>query len=163
MGLMDILSKAIGSNDPTQHLDQAVQQAPNEVVASGISEAFKSDRTPDIGSMVGQLFEKSNATQQAGMLNSLIATLGPAVVASLAGGTVGKVMEPGQAQVTPQQASQLTPQQVQAVVNHANEVHPGIADSLGSFYANHKGLVNTLGGIAASIVLMKMKDHMTNR
>ena len=65
--------------------------------------------------------------------------------------------------ITPEQAQQLSPQQVQDVVNHANDVHPGVADQLGQFYSQHKGLLNTLGGIAATVAMMKMKDHMSNQ
>ena len=82
-------------------------------------------------------------------------------MAALAGGTIGKIMSPGQTQITPEQAQQLSPQQVQDVVNHANEVHPGVAEHLGEFYAQHKGLINTLGGIAATVAMMKMKDHLS--
>jgi hypothetical protein len=72
-------------------------------------------------------------------------------------------MAPGQTQITPEQAARLTPQQVQEVVNHANDNHPGVADQLGNFYAEHRGLVNTLGGLAATIALTKMKDHMSGQ
>jgi hypothetical protein len=34
---------------------------------------------------------------------------------------------------------------VQDVVNHANDVHPDVANLPGQFYARHKGLINTLG------------------
>lgn len=162
MGLMDMLNQALGSGQQgAAQFDQVAQNAPPDVLAKGLSEAFKSNQTPDIGSMVAQLFGQSNGAQQAGMLNQLLGTLGPGVLAGLAGGTLGNVLRPGQTQITPDQASQLTPQQVQDVVNHANEVHPGIADQLGAFYAQHRGLINTLGGIAATVAMMKMKDHMS--
>ena len=162
MGLMDMLNQALGSGQQsTAQFDQVAQNAPKDVLAKGLAEAFRSEQTPDIGSMVGQLFGQSNGTQQAGMLNQLLATLGPSVMAGLGGGALGNVLKPGQTQITPDQASQLTPQQVQDVVNHANEVHPGVADQLGSFYAQHRGLINTLGGIAATVAMMKMKDHMS--
>lgn len=161
MGLLDSLKQAIGGGgDSTAQLGQIAQSAPSDVLAKGLSAAFSSNETPAIGNMVGQLFGQSNGAQQAGMLNQLIATLGPAAASGLAGGTLGNLMQPGQTQVTPQQASQLTPQQVQDVVNHASDVHPGIADSLGQFYSQHKGLINTLGGIAATVALTKMKDHL---
>jgi hypothetical protein len=163
MGLLDILTQAMSSGTGTQQLDQVAQHAPDDVLSKGLSAAFGSKDTPAIGNMAAQLFGQSNGTQQAGMLNSLMGALGPTVMAGLAGGVLSKVMSPGATQLTPQQASQLSPQQVQEVVNHANEVHPGVADQLGSFYAQHKGLINTLGGVAASIALMKMKDHMTDR
>jgi hypothetical protein len=163
MGLMDMLTQAVSGSGGAQQFGQITQNAPSDVLAKGLSAAFASDQTPAIGNMVGQLFGQSNGAQQAGMLNQLIGTLGPGVMAGLAGGVLGNVMSPGQTQITPEQASQLTPQQVQDVVNHANEVHPGVADQLGQFYAQHRGLINTLGGIAATVAMMKMKDHLSGQ
>ena len=161
MGLLDMLAQAVGGNNSSQQFNEVAQNAPSDILAKGLAAAFRSDQTPAIGNMVGELFGQSNGSQQAGMLNQLMAALGPTVMAGLAGGTLGKIMSPGQTQITPEQASQLSPQQVQDVVNHANEVHPGVADQLGAFYAQHKGLINTLGGIAATVAMMKMKDHMS--
>ncbi len=163
MGILDMLTQAMGGGSGAQQFNQVTQSAPTDVLAKGLSAAFSSDQTPAIGNMVGGLFGQSNSAQQAGMLNQLMSALGPGVMAGLAGGVLGKVMSPGQTQITPEQASQLTPQQVQEVVNHANETHPGVADELGQFYAQHKGLVNTLGGIAATVAMMKMKDHLSGQ
>lgn len=163
MGLLDILTQAIGGANAEQHFGQVANNAPDDVLAKGLSAAFGSDQTPAIGNMAAQLFGQSNGMQQAGMLNQLMRALGPTVMAGLAGGVLGKIMKPGQAQLSPDQASQLSPQQVQDVVNHANEVHPGVADQLGEFYAQHKGLVNILGGIAATIAMTKMKDHLSGQ
>jgi hypothetical protein len=163
MGLMDMLTQAMSGGSGAQQFGQIAQNAPSDVLAKGLSAAFASDQTPAIGAMAGQLFGQSNGGQQAGMLNQLMGALGPSVMAGLAGGVLGRVMSPGQTQITPEQAAQLTPQQVQDVVNHANEVHPGVADQLGQFYAQHRGLINTLGGIAATVAMMKMKDHMSGQ
>ena len=161
MGLFDTLTQAIGNKDGAQQFGEIAQNAPSDALAKGLSAAFASDQTPPIGTMVAQLFGQSNGTQQAGMLNQLIGTLGPGVMAGLADGVLGNVMRPGQTQITADQAAQLTPQQVQEVVNLANDVHPGVADHLGQFYAQHRGLINTLGGIAATVAMMKMKDHVS--
>jgi hypothetical protein len=110
------------------------------------------------------MFGQSNGAQQAGMLNQLLGTLGPGLMAGLAGGVLGNVMKPGQTQITPSQASKLTPEQVQNVVNDAHDAHPGgVADQLGQFYAQHRSLINTLGGVAATVAMMKMKDHLSQR
>ena len=163
MGLFDTLVQAVGGGGGAQQFNQVAQEAPTDVLAKGLAAAFGSDKTPAIGDMAGQLFGQSDGAQKAGMLNQLIGALGPAAMAALGGGVLGKVMQPGQTQITPEQAQQLSPQQVQDVVNHANEVHPGVADQLGQFYAQHRGLINTLGGIAATVAMMKMKDHLSNR
>lgn len=162
MGLMDILNQVMASgNASDQHFDQVANAVPGNVLAGGLAAAFRSDQTPSIGSMVGQLFGNSNGGQQAGMLNQILATLGPAAAASLAGGVLSRAMTPGSNQITPAQASQLTPQQVQDVVEHAHQNDPGIADQLGSFYAQHSGLIKTLGGAALAIAMVKMKDHVS--
>lgn len=163
MGLLDMLAQAVSGGNSSQQFDQIAQTAPTDLLAKGLAAAFGSNQTPAIGNMAGQLFGQSNSGQQAGMLNQLINALGPTVMAGLAGGVLGKVMSPGQTQITPAQASQLTPKEVEAVVNHADEVNPGVADQLGNFYAQHKSLINTLGGIAATVAMMKMKDHMSNQ
>ncbi|MDC8787213.1 hypothetical protein [Roseateles koreensis] len=40
------------------------------------------------------------------------------------------------------------------------QAQPGIADELASFYAQHSGLIKTLGGAALAIAMPKMKDHV---
>jgi hypothetical protein len=162
MGLLDILTQVVSSGTVSdEHFDQVAKNAPTDVLAAGLASAFRSDQTPDIGQMVGQLFGNSNGQQQAGMLNQILATLGPAAAASLGGGVLGRVMSPGSSQLTPAQASQLSPQEVQQVVEHAHQTNPGIADELASFYANHSGLIKTLGGAALAIAMAKMKDHVS--
>ena len=164
MGLLDTLSQIVaGGNVSDDNFDQVAQQAPTDVLGRGLSGAFNSNETPPIGQMVGQLFGNSNGQQQSGMLNQLLATLGPSVGAALAGGALGRIMSPGATQVTPEQAAKLTPGQVQAVVTHASETNPGIADQLGNFYAQHSGLIKTLGGAAMLIAMTKMKDHLAQR
>jgi hypothetical protein len=160
MGLLDILKQVAGSGNVSgQQFDQVAQGVPANVLADGLAHAFRSDQTPAIGQMVGQLFANSSGQQQAGVLNQIIAALGPAAAGGLAGGVLGNVMNPGSTQVTAEQASQLSPQQVQAVVDHAHETNPGIADQLAGFYAQHSGLIKTLGAAALAIAVTKMRDN----
>ncbi len=161
MGIFDLLSQVANGLSADQHFDQITAQAPTDVLGKGVTAAFQSDKTPDIGQMVGQLFGNSNGSQQAGMLNQLLTSLGPAVLSGLAGGVLAKVITPDTTQITPAQASQLSPQQVQDVINEAHQQNPGIAGELGQFYAQHAGLLKTLGGAALTIAMVKMKDHLS--
>ena len=70
-------------------------------------------------------------------------------------------MAPGSKQITPAQASQLSPEQVQDVVKQAHDQNPAVADQLASFYAQHSGLIKTLGGAALVVALAKMKQHLS--
>jgi hypothetical protein len=153
------------------HFDQAAQNAPTSVLSSGLAAMFRSDATPAFGQMAGQLFGQANPNQQAGMLNSLIAGMGPTVLASLltkggsgSGGLGGLLGQPtGGANatptITPDQASQLTPDQVQVIASHAEQANPGIIDQMSDFYAQHPTLVKTVGGAALSIALAKMAER----
>lgn len=160
MGLLDLVTQAMASSTPNpQHVDAAAQAAPPNVLAGALAQAFGSNQTPSIGAIIGGLFGHSNGQQQAGMLNQILATIGPLAASGLAGGVLSKILTPGATQVTAAQASQLSPQQVQDVVEHAHQTNPRIADELAGFYAQHAGLIKTLGGAALAITLSKLKDH----
>lgn len=163
MGLLDMIGQLTGGTaaPSMEQLHDAASQVPTGMLGEGLAAAFRSDQTPAIGQMVGQLFGNSNGVQQAGMLNQLIASLGPAVAAGLAGGALAKVMPAGATQVTPQQAQQLSPAEVAGIVDQAHDQRPGIADALGGFYAQHSGLIKTLGGVALTVALAHLKDRQT--
>jgi len=161
MGLFDILQQAIGHDDATAHLDQVAQHASAGELGAGLAAAMRSDGTPPFGDTVGQLFGRSSPAQQAGVLNQILATLGPAAASALAGGVLGRMLQPGQTQVTPDQASQLSPAQVTEIATHAEQQHAGVVDEVSRFYAQHSGLIKTLGGAAIAIALAKMKENAT--
>jgi hypothetical protein len=56
----------------------------------------------------------------------------------------------------------LPPEVVRDVVNEAQAQKPELADQLGEFYAQHSGLIKTLGAGALLIALAKMKQGMEN-
>ena len=160
----DILGKVLGGNaDPGQLADdfhQVAQNVPSDVLSKGLSAAFNSSQTPAVGQMVSQMFGASSPEQRAGMLNQLSAALGPAG-ASVLGGLLGQPAAAGAAPtVTADQASQISPQQVQTAVTQAQQQNPGIVDSLSGFYAQHPGLVKTLGGAALAVAMAKISEHM---
>ena len=150
------------------HFQQVSQSASPGLLSEGLSAMFHSDQTPPFGQMAGQLFGQANPNQQAGMLTQLLGSMGPSVLASLVAGGAGGALSgilgklaPGSVApvaITPAQASQLTPDQVQQIANHAEQHSPGIIDKMSGFYAEHPGLVKTLGGAALSIALAKMAE-----
>ncbi len=131
-----------GGTAPTRqrteaHFDQAAQNAPADVLSNALSAMLHADQTPAFGQMAGQMFGQANPNQRAGMLNSMIASMGPAVPASLlnkggsgggaAGGLgslLGRLTGSGATPtITPDQASQLTPDQVQVIATHAEQAN----------------------------------------
>ncbi|MDB5743479.1 MAG: hypothetical protein JWR68_1794 [Polaromonas sp.] len=162
MGLIDLLQQALGGNTE-KHFDQVAKEAPREELADGLAASMRSKDTPPFGDMVSQMFGKSSPTQQAGLLNQILGALGPAAATGLAGGLLGRILAPGQAQVTPEQASQLSPAEVTEIAAEAEKTHPGVVDQVSQFYAEHSGLIKTLGGAALLVAMAKMKNNLDNR
>lgn len=161
MGFSDLLQQAVGalSNTGTQQpVEQSAGTTTIEQLAQGLSAAFRSDETPPFASMVGQLFSQSNRVQRAGMLNQLLALVGPAALSQVAGGVLRGILPTGSSIVTPDQTSQLTPSQVEEIAAHAEQAHPGVVDALAQFYAQHPALVKTLGAAAMSVAMAKFQE-----
>jgi hypothetical protein len=157
----------IDGNGPVaeQHFDQIAHHATPDALAQGLAESFRSDQTPPMAEMVASLFGNSSSQQQAGALNQVISTLGPALAASLAGGLLGRLMNSDSKQVSPAQASTVSKAELQTVVEQAQKQATAstLPDDLAAFYAQHSGLIKTLGGAALAVALARMKDNMAKR
>ncbi len=163
--LNDILNRYLGggaaSGTLADDFSHVAQNVPPDALSKGIGAAFGSSATPDVGQMVAQMFENATPEQRAALLNHLIGALGPkagAVLGGLLGQSGGQVG--ANTTVTPDQASQVDPQQVQDAVTRAQQHNPSIVDGLSDFYAQHSGLVKTLGGAALTIALARISQHM---
>ena len=141
-------------DDPHRDYDEVARHAPPEEVAGGLSQAFRSDRTPAFPEMVSNLFRSSDPNQRAGLLNRLLAGIGPGALAGLPGGLAGLLG--GRGEVTPQQANQISPDQVQVIASHAEKQNPSVVDQVSSFYSQHPQVVKALGGLALTIALQHM-------
>jgi hypothetical protein len=153
------------SDSAVDHFHQVAQQASPDILSQGLAAAFHSDQTPPFGQMVAQLFAQGNSQQQAGMLTQLLGSLSPAALAALtsSGALAGLLTKgglPPSGAVTAEQVSQVTPEQVQAIASHAETHSPGIIDKMSTFYSQHPGLMQTLGGAALSIALAKIAQGM---
>ena len=146
---------AAAPEDPHGDFQQVAQAAPPNVVAGGISQAFRSNQTPPFSEMVANLFSQSNPNQRAGILNELLGSVGPGALASLPGlGGFSSLFRGGN--VTPEQASQVSPGQVQQMAAHAEQQNPSVVDRVSSFYAQHPQVMKAAGGLALSIALQHM-------
>ena len=142
--------------------DQVAQNAPRAAMAEGVTEALRSDQTPPFPKMLGQLFGKSDPNQRAGMLNELLASLGPGILGSIAGGKLGNLFggAGAPATITPEQAATMTPEQVEQIAKQAEQENPSIVDRMGDFYAEYPQLVKTIGGAALAILLGRVAQGM---
>jgi len=159
MGIFDnldhLLKQAAGGNAPEPEVhaayDQVAQAVPQNELADGLAHAFKSDQTPPFEKMVADLFARSTPEQKAGMLNQLMAALGPQGLAQLHAQTGGSATP-----VTPEQAQQVSPQAVQTAAQDAVRKDPTIMDTAASFYAQHPTLVKALGAGALALLLSRI-------
>jgi hypothetical protein len=109
--LGSILSQYTGGNaaaseqDTSAHFGQVAQVAPAELVKDGLSAMFRSDATPSVGQMASQTYQQSTPTQQAGMLNQILAGLSPAAIASILGSLNGGAGAPAATQSSAQGGS----------------------------------------------------------
>lgn len=167
--LGNILQQYLGANANINNnraidddFDQVAQNAPRSAMAQGMTDVLRSDQTPPFPQMVGQMFDKSDATQRAGMLNQLLGGMGPGVLSSIAGGVLGNLFRGNDAPaaITPEQAATMTPQQVEQIAQAAEQQNPSIVDRMGDFYAEHPQLVKAIGGAALAMLLGRVAQGM---
>jgi hypothetical protein len=151
---------AAPAGDVADHYSQVTQAAPQSSVIAGLTEALGSGGAGGFAQMAGQLFSNSGGTQQASMLNSLLATAGPAVLSEFAGTNAGSILSSligsGQTQVTPEQASAIPPSEVTALAQHVHNAAPGVVGEISQIYAEHPQIVQTLGAAAMAMALRKI-------
>jgi len=160
----NVLKQYSGGSKPDpatigQHFDQVAQAAPQGAVADGLSSAFRSDQTPAFGTLVSNLFRQSNGEQKAGVLNHLIASLGPGYLSHMFGGRAMANLPGGARTITSEQAESVSPELVEQIATHAEKADPSIVGKASAFYAQHPTLVKTLGGAALSIILAKVAER----
>jgi len=166
----DILNK-YGSSRPgtvpdsvDDDFDRFSTTAPSSQLSEGLAEAFRSDQTPPFASMLSHLFGRSPAMQKSSVLNTLVATLGPALVSQLlarhGAGHAATQLQNGGA-ISPEQAEQIPATSIEAVAAEAEKSDPSIVDRISKFYADQPALVKTLGGLALTVAMAKIAQRQT--
>ncbi len=147
------------ASNPEQDFQHVAQHASQEHLAGGLADAFRSGGSSAFPQMVSSLFAQSNGQQQAGILNHLMGSLGPAASSGMLGGLLGSLGGGGQTQIQPEQASQVSPEAVSQMASQAQQNDPSIVDKAGSFYAQHPTLVQGLGAGALAMVMSHMSRN----
>lgn len=162
MGLRDVLSQyAQQPNHPPPHVaqdfDRVTQEASPDDVGEGLAEAFRSEATPPFEQMVGQLYDKSDPHQRAGLLNEILGAFG-GMSGGLAGGVLGGALRDAVRgdRIAPEDTGHVPVGDVEAAAAEAARRNPGIVERVSRFYAEHPQLVQTLGNAALSIAMSQM-------
>lgn len=171
MNLMDILKQYAARPTSTEtDFDEVAPQVSSDVLGDGIAHAFRAEQTPPFANMVQQMFGGSNPSQRAGLLTQLLGTLGPALLAKVAGGIFGKKFGGGSGVatspasgsapvITAADAEKVTPEQVREIAEQAEKADPGILDQIGGYYGKHPEVFKTLGGAALAIALGRIANR----
>lgn len=161
MSVMNILQSYLDRpTDTNQDFDDVARQVPQDALAGGLADAFRSNQTPDFGQMVSSLFSGSNPQQRSGLLQQLAGSLGPGVLASVAGGLLARWQQAsaqGGKHIDP---PPLDPEQIQEVATAAEKQDPSVMDRVGSYYAQHPEVVKVLGGAALAVALGQIANRM---
>ena len=171
MGFLDNLSDlakqaAGGETDVHSAYDQVARAVPAGDLANGLAHAFNSDQTPPFPEMLSGLFTQSNPDQKAGILNRILAALGPggatqalAGAGAFAGASAGASSVLADGTVTPEQAQQISPETVQVLAQHAAKKDPSIIDAAAGFYAQHPTLIKAIGAGALALLMSKISQN----
>jgi len=147
-----------------QDFQQLAPAAPRDSLAHGLAEAFRSDQTPPFGNMLSSLFNQSSGQQKAGVLNALIASIGPSAVSQIlsrfgSANHLGPMME-GSKTVSPELAEQIPSEAIHHAAEAAQKQDPDIVQRVSQIYAEHPTLIQTLGAGALAVVMGKMAHKL---
>ena len=165
-GLGQLLQNALGGNaseaDVHSAFDQVSGAVPHGDLSGALSQVFNSDKTPPFEQMLGGIFQQSSPDQKAGILNQVIAALGPSagnVLGGLGGtgglGGLAAVLQGG-GTVSPAQAQDISPQAVEVIAQKAQAANPSIVDAVSSFYAKNPQLVKAIGAGALAMLMSRL-------
>ncbi|HXY30088.1 MAG TPA: hypothetical protein VEI06_05205 [Gemmatimonadaceae bacterium] len=144
--------------DVNQHFDQVAQAVPAGTLADGVAHALRSDSTPAFGDAISSLYSQANGPQKAGLLNQLVAALGPTAAGAAAGGALADVVQKG-GTVTADQAQQVSPNAVKQLADRAQSADGSVVDKVSAFAAQHPTLVKGLGATALALVMSKIANR----
>lgn len=147
---------AVAPADAHNDFSEVARKAPQDVVAGGISQMFRSDQTPSFAEMVTNLFGQSNPNQRAGLLNQLLGAIGGTGALRTMPGLSGLSGLFRGGTVTPEQANEVSPDEVQQIAAHAERQDSSVIDKVSSFYSQHPDVMKAVGGLALSVALQHM-------
>lgn len=167
----DILDR-YGSGEPNDvpgsvdtDFDRFSRIAPSSSVSEGLAEAFRSRQTPPFASMLSQLFGRSPSNQKTNVLNTLISTLGPALVSQLlakhGANQAAQELQAGGTRISPEVVEQIPANSIEEVAAEAEKRDPSIVDRVSKFYAEQPALIKTLGGLALTVAMAKVAQRQT--
>lgn len=146
------------SGDAENDFDQVARDAPKDKLTGGIAAALRSDQTPPLGQLVSQVFGQASGDQKAGILNTLMGAIGPALLPQILNqvglGNLAGLL--GGGNISPQQVEQVPADAVGRMAERAQEENPNVIESLSGFLSGNPGLMKSLGGGALGAIMSRL-------
>lgn len=144
------------------HFDQVAESAPSSVLGQGISQALQSGDLPPIGQVISGLFHEGDSDQKAGLLNTLISSIGPKAASEILGdhgaSDAADALDGGQTEVTPDQADDVPAHAIHELASQAAEGDSSVLDEVGGFLSGHPDLVKSLGSSGLGSILSNLAE-----
>ena len=129
VGVLQQYTGASAANAPAsaqQDFQKVAGAAPQEHIAGGLAEAFRSDQTPPFPQMLATLFSQSSGQQKAGLLSELLGSAGLASGSGMLGSLTSLLQ--GGSTVNAQQADAVAPEEVQQWPSAPRKaIHPSLS------------------------------------
>lgn len=172
MDLMGMLGNVLGQMQGGQQdddginsaFDQFSQSAGQGDIAQALMGAFSSNQTPAFGNMLGSLFNQADGDTKAGLLNTVLAAAGPAILSQVLGGRgldLGSLLG-GQQQFSAAAASQVPVEALEDLAEQTGQNDSSLIGQVSDFFAQHPTLVKGLGAAALGIAMNHFMNSRRN-
>jgi hypothetical protein len=169
VGLLDDLSGVLkqysgaGATNPgpavAEHFDQVASAVPASTLAEGVAHALNTTSAGSgLGQTVSQTYAQGSGDQKAGILNTLVASVGTMTASKMLGSTAAQALNSG-SPLSAQQAQQVSPNMVQQLADQAAQSDNSVVNRMSAFYAQHPSLVKGMGASAMALVMSKLANR----
>ena len=142
-----------------EHFDQVSNAVPASTLADGVTHALNSTSTGGgLGQALSQSFTQGTGEQKAGILNTLVSSVGVATAGRFLGPSVAQTLNSG-SPLSAQHAQQVSPSAIQQLADQAAQNDSSVVNRLGAFYAQHPTLVKGLGASAMALVMSRLANR----
>jgi hypothetical protein len=137
-------------------LFDSISEAAKSALSNQGNTNLGTDPAHEVSNLVKQLYENSSDEQKQGMLKHVNDLLGPQA-SEIASKSLGIALPTRSTELSSAQVAALTPEQIQTFITLAHQQAPELTEHLSSFYAQHTGLLNAVGGAALAFITSPKK------
>jgi hypothetical protein len=169
VGVLDDLSGILkqysgsGTANPgpavADHFDQVSSAVPASTLAEGVAHALNTTSAgAGLGKTISQTYAQSTGDQKAGILNTLVASVGAMSASRVLGSGAAQALNTG-SPLSAQHAQQVSPTMVQQLTDQAAQSDNSVVNRMSAFYAQHPALVKGLGASAMALVMSRLANR----